>query len=53
MNNEYWQTETQESNLKYTFVTPEGKLGAIPVHSLIDREKPAADLPKVILRLDW
>ena len=53
MNNEYWQTKTQESNLKYTFVTPEGKLGAIPVHSLIDREKPAADLPKVILRLDW
>ena len=37
----------QESNQKYTFVTPEGKPGAVPVHSLIAREKPGADSPKV------
>ena len=35
----------QESNQKYTFVTPEGKPGAVPVHSLIAREKPGADSP--------
>jgi len=41
----------QESNQKYTFVTPEGKPGAIPVHSLIAREKPAADSPKALYLL--
>ena len=37
----------QESNQKYTFVTPEGKPGAVPVHSLIAREKPGSESPKV------
>ena len=33
----------QESNQKYNFVTPEGKSGVVPVHSLIAREKPGQD----------
>ena len=37
----------QESNQKYTFVTPDGKPGAVPVHSLIAREKPGSESPKV------
>ena len=38
----------QESNQKYTFVTPDGKPGAVPVHSLIAREKPGSESPKVV-----
>ena len=33
----------QETNQKYNFVTPEGKSGVVPVHSLIAREKPGQD----------
>ena len=33
----------QETNQKYTFVSPEGKSGAVAVHTLIAREKPGAD----------
>ena len=42
-----WLFHHQESNQKYTFVTPEGKPGAVPVHSLIAREKPGSESPKV------
>merc|ERR1719430_852198 len=41
----------QDSNQKYTFVTPEGKNGAIPVHSLIAKEKPGSDFPKSLFLL--
>jgi len=41
----------QESNQKYTFVTPEGKPGAVPVHSLIAREKPGSESPKALFLL--
>merc|ERR550519_287335 len=41
----------QESNQKYTFVTPEGKPGAVPVHSLIAREKPGSEPPKALFLL--
>ena len=33
----------QENNQKYNFVTPEGKSGVVPVHTLIAREKPGQD----------
>ena len=33
----------QENNQKYNFVTPEGKTGVVPVHTLIAREKPGSD----------
>jgi A-kinase anchor protein 13 len=41
----------QENNQKYTFVTPEGKAGALPVHSLIAREKQGVDSPKSLYLL--
>ena len=33
----------QENSQKYNFVTPEGKSGVVPVHTLIAREKPGSD----------
>ena len=33
----------QDSNQKYSFVTPDNKSGVVPVHSLIAREKPGTD----------
>ena len=41
----------QESNQKYTFVTPEGKTGAVPVPSLVAREKQGPDWPKSLYLL--
>ena len=39
----------QENNQKYALVTPEGKSGAVAVHSLIAREKPGADTKALYL----
>ena len=33
----------QDTNQKYTFITPDHKSGVVPVHTLIAREKPGTD----------
>jgi len=33
----------QDTNQKYTFITPDHKSGVVPVHSLMAREKPGTD----------
>ena len=39
----------QDSNQKFSFVTPEHKSGVVPVHTLIAREKPGNDTKALYL----